>query len=115
MPAVTNLSDYCRRKRRKLVWDETLKKTSINIISGGGRLGFAGPNTNRLVIFKRTGSNDILSWMGAYAKDNILMSLEGLKNLFGLQIPDVDFLVLRARDDTLGIGSEGRKNLPCHQ
>ncbi len=64
-------------------------------------LRVAPPQFDGLVIFQRCRGDYILSGMTSAAQDHIGVATQTLHDLLRLQIPDVDHVVLGARDNPL--------------
>ena len=64
----------------------------------------APPQFDGLVVFKGRGCDDVLGGVTCSAQNYIRVTLQLLNNLFRLQVPDVDQVVLGPGDDPLAPG-----------
>lgn len=64
-------------------------------------LRIALPQFNGFIIFKSGWCDDVLSGMASGTQDRVGVTLKTLYNLFTLQVPNVDHVVLTAGNDPL--------------
>ena len=64
----------------------------------------APPQLDGLVVLKRRRCDDVLGGVACSAQNYVRVTLQLLNNLFRLKVPDVDQVVLGARDDPLTSG-----------
>lgn len=64
-------------------------------------LRVALPQFDGFIILQGGRRDDVLRGMACSTQDGVGVTLKTLNNLFTLQVPDVDHVVLAARDDPL--------------
>ena len=66
-------------------------------------LGVVFPDFDGAVICERCGDNDVLKRMAIDSDGCIRVSFERLNNDLGLEVPNVDAIVFRARNNPLAV------------